>query len=171
MSNYIPNEVKNLTANKQRIIQNVLNDIENNLRKPDHRWRYVVITAILTMSAMLFVFNGIFTEVNQQSTTEVHLELTHPTFYEEQGLLYFQGVTLGDSQSKVIERLGEKYIRDAYEDSSVADFILDYDGIARFYFYQDKLDSIVFMKINHNYFSQLFNDCDGVKFITSSSIR
>ncbi|WP_419959317.1 hypothetical protein [Psychrobacillus sp. BM2] len=169
MNNYIPNEVKDLTTSKQRVMRNVVNEIENTSRKSKHKWKYVVISAILTISAMLFVFNEIFIKNEQQSATEVQLDFTKPTFSEEQGLLYLHGVTLGDSQSKVIERLGKNYTIDDYEDGSVADFILDYDGIARFYFYQDKLDLIIFMKVDEIYFDKLFNEYDGFKFLTSSN--
>lgn len=169
MNNYIPNEVKDLTTSKQRVMRNVVNEIENTSRKSKYKWQYVVITAILTISAMLFVFNEIFIKNEQQYATEVQLDFTKPTFSEEQGLLYLHGVTLGDSQSKVIERLGKNYTIDDYEDGSVADFILDYDGIARFYFYQDKLDLIIFMKVDEIYFDKLFNEYDGFKFLTSSN--
>lgn len=169
MNNYIPNEVKDLTTSKQRVMRNVVNEIENTSRKSKYKWQYVVITAILTISAMLFVFNEIFIKNEQQYATEVQLDFTKPTFSEEQGLLYLHGVTLGDSPSKVIERLGKNYTIDDYEDGSVADFILDYDGIARFYFYQDKLDLIIFMKVDEIYFDKLFNEYDGFKFLTSSN--
>ena len=168
MNNYIPNEVKDLTTNKQRVMRNVINEIENTSRRPKHKWRFVVITAVLTISAIIFVFNQIIMENEQQSATEIQLDFTKPTFSEDQGLLHLHGVTLGDSESKVIERLGENYSIDDYEDGSVADFILDYDGIARFYFYQDKLDSIIFMKVDKIYFDKLFNDYDGFKFLTST---
>ena len=169
MNNYIPNEVKDLTASKQRVMKNVVNKLENTSRTSKHKWRYVVITTILTISAMLFVFNEIFLENEQQTATEVQLDFTKPTFSEEQGLLYLHGVTLGDSQSKVIEHLGENYTIGDYEDGNDADFILDYDGIARFYFYQEKLDSIIFMNVDENFFNKLFNDYNGFKFLTPTS--
>lgn len=166
MNNYIPDEVKDLTTSKQRVMHNVVNELETPSRNTKHKWRYVVITAVLTISAMLFVFNEIFMENDQQSSTEVELDFTKPTFAEEQDLLYLQGVTLGDSQSKVIQRLGKNYTIDDDEDGSDADFILDYDGIARFYFYKDKLESIIFMKVDEIYFDKIFNDYDGFKFLT-----
>lgn len=168
MNNYIPSEVKELTTSKQRVMRNVVNEIEKTSRKSKHKWRYVVFTAVLTMSTMLFVFNEIFMENEQQLATEIQLDFTKPIFSEEQGLLYLHGVTLGDSQSKVIEAFGKNYTIEK-EDGSGADFIIDYDGAARFYFYEDKLDSILFMNVDENYFDQLFNDYDGFKFITSSS--
>ena len=169
MNKYIPTEVKDLTDSKQRVIQNVVKEIDHNQESPKHKWRYIVITAVLTISAMLFVFNEIFMENEQQSATELQLDFTTPTFSEEKGLLYLHGVTLGDSQSKVIENLGENYTIDDYVDGSGADFILDYDGIARFYFYQEKLDSIIFLNIDKSYFDQLFSDYNGFKFVTSTT--
>ena len=41
---------------------------------------------------------------------------------------------------------------------------MDYDGQAKFYFIEDKLDSIVFMNVDEDYFDKLFNDYDGFKF-------
>lgn len=169
MNNYIPSKVKDITASKQRVMQNVINEIENNHRNPKYKWQYALITAVLTISAILFVFNEIFMENEQQTAIEINPDFTKPTFSEVQGLLYLQDVTLGDSQSKVIERLGKNYIIDDYEDGSGADFILDYAGIARFYFYQDKLDSIIFLNLDKTYFDKLFNDYDGFKFRTPTS--
>lgn len=169
MNNYIPEEVKDLTNSKQRVMQNVVNELENTSRKSKLKWRYVVIMAVLTMSAMLFVFNEIWLENVQQSATDLQLDLTKPTFFEEQGFLYLNGVTLGDSQSTVIERLGDNYTVDDHEDGSGADFILDYDGIARFYFYQEKLDSIIFLNVDEGYFDKLFNDYNGFKFLTPTT--
>ena len=168
MNNYIPSKVKDLTASKQRVIQNVINEIENNQRNPKRKWLYVVLSTVLAVSVMLFVFSEIFMKNEQQSANGM-LDITKPTFSENQDLLYLHGVTLGDSQSKVIEALGENYTIDDHEDGSGADFILDYDGIVRFYFYQDKLDSILLMKVDKIYFDKLFDDYGGYKFITSSS--
>ncbi|WP_277586177.1 hypothetical protein [Psychrobacillus antarcticus] len=169
MNKYIPTEVKDLTVSKQRVMRNVVDEIEHNQVKPKYKWRYVVITTILIMIAMLFVLNETFMETEQQSATKLQLDFTKPTFSEEQGLLYLNGVTLGDSQSKVIEHLGENYSVEYQEDGSIADFILDYEGIARFYFYQDKLDSIIFMKVDETYFDNLFNNYNGFKFLTPTS--
>lgn len=169
MNNYIPSKVKDLTTSKQRVMQNVVKEIEHNQEKPKFKWRYVVITAILTISAILFVFNETFMENEQQSAIEVNLDYTKPTFSEVQGLLHLQDVTLGDSQSKVIERLGKNYTIEDFEDGSGADFILDYAGMVRFYFYHDKLDSIIFMNIDKTYFNKLFNDYDGFKFLTTTT--
>ncbi|MFJ7828289.1 hypothetical protein [Psychrobacillus sp. NPDC096623] len=169
MNNYIPNEVKDLRTSKQRVMQNVVDEIENTSRRSKYKWRYVVITAVLTISTILFVFNEIFIENEQQSATEMQLDFTKPSISEDQGLLYLHGVTLGDSQSKVIERLGVNYTVDDFEDGSGADFILDYGDIARFYFYQDKLDSIIFMKVDKTYFDKLFNDYKGFKFLTPTT--
>ncbi|MET0959666.1 MAG: hypothetical protein ABWX58_05010 [Psychrobacillus psychrotolerans] len=168
MNNYIPSKVKDLTASRQRVMRNVLKEVELNKEGPKYKWRYVVIIAILTMSAMLFVLNESFMENEQQSATELQLDLTKPTFSEEQGLLYLNGFTLGDSQSKVIESLGENYSVEYQEDGSIADLILDYDGKAKFYFYNDKLDLIIFQKTDEKYFDKLFNNFDGIKVISST---
>ena len=175
MNKYIPNEVKNLAESKQRVMRNVLNTIENNSRRPKRKWQYGLITAILAMSAMFFLLNEVFNDDNHQSATkppldvtELPLDLTKPTFFTAQGLLYLQGVTLGDSQTRVIERLGEKYTIDNQEDGSVADVILIYDGNARFYFHENKLITILLMNVDENYFDTLFNDYEGVKVNSST---
>ena len=133
MNNFIPNEVKDLTDSKQRVMRNVVNELENK-RRPKRKWQYAVITTVLAMSAMLFIINELFIENEQQPADVLQLDLTQPIFSEEQGLFYLHGVTLGDTQSKVIERFGENYSIDQ-EDDSDSDLILNYDGQARFYFY------------------------------------
>jgi hypothetical protein len=166
MNNYIPTKLKDLTDSKKRVMRNVVNEIDKNSRRPNHKWRYVVVTAAITMSAMLFVLNEILIENEQPSATELHLDLTKPTFTDERGTLYLQGITLGDSHEKVIGVLGDNYTI-VQEDDSEADFIMDYDGQARFYFNEDKLNSAVFMNVDEKYFDELFKDYDGFKFFTS----
>lgn len=169
MNNFIPDEVKDLTASKQRVMRNVINEIGNNERRPKYKWHFALITGALTICVMLFVFNEIFIENEYQSATEHDLDLTKPSFSNKEGLLYLQGVTIGDSQSKVIEHLGENYSVEYQEDGSIADFILDYNGIARFYFYQNQLDSIIWTNIDKIYFDKLFEDYKGFKFLTPTS--
>lgn len=173
MNKYTPSEVKDLTDSKQRVMRNVVNEIKYNSKKTRYKWRYAVIAAVLTMSAMLFVLNETFVEKEQQPATEIvpDLDLTQPTFTEEQGLLYLQGVTLGDPQSKVIEYLGENYTTSDFEAGSRADLVLNYDGNAKVYLYEDKLDSIVFTKVNENYFDKFFNNYAGLKFGTVDDNR
>lgn len=171
MNNYIPNELKDLTISKERVIQNVVSEIQRTSRRPKYTWRYVVISAVLIMSTMLFVFNEVLIENEPQSNelkspTKQHYDLTKPTFTDEQGTLYLLGITLGDSHEKVIGVLGENYTI-VQEDASEADFIMDYDGQARFYFNEDKLNSAVFMNVDKKYFEELFKDYDGFKFFTS----
>lgn len=97
-------------------------------------------------------------------TWELSDAIVQPTFSEEQGLFYLHGLTLGDSKTDVIERFGKKYTKDEQVDGSGADFAFDYNNNARFYFYQDKLDSIRFENVDQNYFEQLFKEYDGIKF-------
>ncbi|WP_339252541.1 hypothetical protein NSQ43_01875 [Sporosarcina sp. FSL W8-0480] len=100
------------------------------------------------------------------SPTNMDIDFAKPTFTEEEGYLYFHGVTLGDSPSKVIERLGDNYII-GQSDGSGSDFLLNYDRQASFHFYNDKLDSIVLIKVDKEYFDELFNHYEGFKFIYS----
>ena len=175
MSNYL-REVKDLTDSKHRVMRNVVNAIETNSRKPKHKWRYVLISAILTIGATLFVLNEILIENEPQPATEINkvtevlLDLEQPTFTEDKGLFYLHGVTLGDSQSRVIELLGENY-KIQQEDGSGADFVMVYDELARFYFYEDKLDWILLKKVDMHYFDQLFKDYAGFKFKTTTDVN
>lgn len=171
MNKFIPTKVQDLTESKQRVIQNVLNEVENSSKRPKHQWRYVLISAVLILSTMLFVFNKVWVE-NEPSSNELHypanqpFDLTKPTFTDKQGTFSLQGITLSDSHEKVIGVLGENYTI-IQEDNSDADYIMDYDGQARFYFKEEKLNSAVFMNVDENFFDELFNDYNGFKFFTS----
>ncbi|MDR4886029.1 hypothetical protein RGU12_00535 [Fredinandcohnia sp. QZ13] len=105
---------------------------------------------------------------DKQQQTELNLH--KPIFSNEKGYLYVHGITLGDSMDKVIERLGEKYSLDE-EDGSGADVILDYNGLARFYFKDKKLDWILLMKVDKKYFNKEFDDYEGSKFTSADSDR
>lgn len=170
MDKFIPTEVKDVTESKKRVMQNVVDEIQNRSKRPKHNWRYVVLAAVVTMSAMLFVINEVLTEnddpsvADQPSPTELDIDLSKPIFSEEQGLFYLDGITLGDSESKVIEVFGENFTV-VQEDDSEADIVMNYEGQVKFYFIEDKLDSIVFMNVDEDYFDRLFNDYGGFKFI------
>ena len=103
---------------------------------------------------------------HHSSSTNLNVDLAKPTFTEEEGYLYLHGVTLGDSPSKVIERLGENYII-GQADGSGSDFLIDYERVASFYFYNDKLNSIILIKVDKDYFDELFTHYEGFKFISS----
>ncbi|MCM3745656.1 hypothetical protein M3193_16130 [Sporosarcina luteola] len=174
MDKFIPTEVKDVTESKKRVMRNVVDEIQNRSKRPKHNWRYVVIAAVVTMSAMLFVLNEVLTDnepsvADQPSPAEIDIDLSKPIFFEEQGLFYLDGITLGDSESKVIEVFGENFTivqeDDSEEDGSEADVVMNYDGQVKFYFINNKLDSIAFMNIDEDYVDKLFNDFDGFKFI------
>lgn len=168
MDKYTPTEIKDLKAIKQRVMRNVVQEIESNSRKPKYRWRFVIISAVLTISAILFMLNQLFI-VDHNSVTKLPIDLTEPTFYEEQGLFYLHGLTLGDSKSKVVRLLGENYTTEFQEDGSNADLILDYGGEARFYFLQEKLILILFTNTDENHFDKLFSEYNGMKFMSDGS--
>ena len=160
--------MRDLTESKQRVMHNVVSEIENNSKRPKHHWRFVAVSLVLLVSTMLFFFN-IENELplnKLQAPIEHHLDLTKPIFTDEQGTLFLQGITLGDSHKKVIGVLGENYSI-IQEDDSKADLIMDYDGQAKFYFDDDKLNSAVFMNVDKNYFNHVYKDYDGFKFFTS----
>ncbi len=167
MNDFIPPKIKNLTESKKRVIQNVESAIENNSGSVKNKWRYVVIATILTMSLMIFVLNEVRTE-NVPSTAEQHIGLSKPAISNEQGMLYLQGITLGDPQSQVIKIFGENYTKE-HEDGSGSDYVMVYEDNMRFYIYQDKIEMILFKKVDKNYFNKLFNNYDGFK-VGSSDI-
>ena len=177
MDNYTPNEIKDLKIIKQRVMQNVVHEIENKSPKPKYKWRFIIISAVFTLCVMFFMLNQIMND-NQHSANVPQFDFTQLEFYEEQGLFFINGFTLGDSKSKVIERLGEKAsteiqvaglsaesgITEIQEDGMGADLILDYKGEARFYFYEDKLFSILLLNTNEERFEKVYNEYTGMKF-------
>lgn len=177
MDNYTPNEIKDLKVMKQRVMQNVVQEIENKSPKQKYRWRFIIISAIFTLSMIFFMLNQIMSD-NQHSANTPQLDFTQPQFYEEQGLFYLNGFTLGDSKSDVVERLGEKNLTEIrvaeliadselteiQEDGNGADFILDYKGEARFYFYDEKLFSMLLLNTNEVQFEKIYNAYNGMKF-------
>lgn len=176
MDNYTPNEIKDLKIMKQRVMQNVVHEIENKPTKPKYRWRFIMISAIFTLCVMFFMLNQVTNDV-QQSANIQQFDFTQPQFYEEQGLFYLNGFTLGDSKTKVIDRLGEvateiqvagliaeSGITEIQEDGMGADLILDYKGDARFYFYEDKLFSILLLNTNEEKFEKIYQEYTGMKF-------
>ncbi|NME05273.1 hypothetical protein [Psychrobacillus sp. BL-248-WT-3] len=168
MKKFIPTKMRDLTKSKQQVMQNVVNDIENNSKRPKHQWRFVAVSFVLLVSTPLFFFN-IENELPSnklQAPIEHHLDLAKPIFTDEQGTIFLQGITLGDSHKKVKGVLGENYTI-VQEDDSEADLIMDYGGQSRFYFDDDKLNSAVFMNVDKKYFNQVFKDYDGFKFFTS----
>ncbi|MCM3712173.1 hypothetical protein [Sporosarcina luteola] len=173
MDKFIPTEVKDITDSKKRVMRNVVEEIQNRSKRRKHNWRYIIIGAVVTMSAMLFVINEVLTEnepsvAEQPSPTKIDIDLSKPIFSEEQGVFYLEGITLGDSQAKVIEVYGENFTivqeDDSEEDGSEADVVMNYEGQAEFSFIEDKLDSIVFVNVDEDYFNKLFNDYGGFKF-------
>ncbi|MCH1626768.1 hypothetical protein [Fredinandcohnia quinoae] len=175
MNHNIFPELKNVTKSKQRVMKNVLQELENTSRTRKHKLRYVLLSTILTVCTMFLVLNEISIKNKQitskeQSPTEMHSDLLKPTFSNKQGHLYLHGITLGDSKEKVIERLGGKYLIEQ-EDGSGADFVMEYDGVARFYIIKDKVNHILLMKVDKKYFDQLFANYEGFKFGSSSDDR
>ncbi|WP_107942929.1 MULTISPECIES: hypothetical protein [Metasolibacillus] len=165
MNNYTPTEIKDLQAIKQRVMHNVLQEIERGPQKPIYKWRFIMLSAILTISSILFIVNQMF--IIDKHATKV--DLTEPIFYEEQGLFYLHGITLGDSPSKLMETLGENYTTEFFEDGNNADLILDYEGDARFYFVQGKLKSLILMGVDERRFDEVFTHYNGTKFTNNDT--
>ena len=163
MDNYTPKELNNIKAMKQRVMKNVVQEIEINTQKPKSRWGVVMLTAVLTVSSIFFLINQLIIS-DQHSVKNDSIDFTQPLFEDKQGRFYLHGITLGDSKSKVVELIRENYTTDFQEDGSGADFTLDYNGDARFYFYEDKLFRILFLNTNEDAFQKVFKDYNGMKF-------
>ncbi|MEH7380872.1 hypothetical protein V7138_10365 [Bacillus sp. JJ1533] len=117
---------------------------------------------------MLFLLTVIFVSgcthnnlADKQQPRELNLH--KPAFSNEKGYLHVHGITLGDSMDRIIDRLGEKYAIEE-EDGSGADEVFDYNGLARFYFIDKKVDMIVLTKVDKKYFNKVFDDYEGSKF-------
>lgn len=171
MNNFIPNELKDVTKSKERIMRNVVNDIQHKPKRSKHHWTYGVLAAVFTISVTLFILNEVVIKnepsiVEQPPPTNQSIDGSKPTVFEEQGLFYMSGVTLGDSQSTVIEVFGEDFtLLNEQADGSEADFVMDYGGQMRVSFIDDKVESIEFTHVDEAYFDTLFHAYDGFKFI------
>ncbi|MEK4628443.1 MAG: hypothetical protein ABS944_04145 [Solibacillus sp.] len=163
MDNYTPKELNDITDMKQRVMQNVVQEIEINKQTRKTRWGIIMLTTVLTVSAMFFLFNQLFIS-EQHSATNGTNDFTQPLFEDKQGRFYLHGITLGVTKSTVVERLGEKYTTDYEEDGSGADYALDYNGDARFYFYEDRLIRILFLNTYEDAFEKTYKDYNGMKF-------
>ncbi|MBY0123796.1 hypothetical protein [Bacillus sp. S/N-304-OC-R1] len=176
MNKYFYREVRKLIESKKRVMNNVMHELTHTSKTPKHKRSYVVLTLVLAISIMFLVLykilieNEQITATEQQSQIEMHSILKKTTFFLKQGNLYIHGIALGDSQESVIELLGEKYSIEQ-EDGSGADFVMDYDGVARYYLREDKLFQIVLMKVDKKYFYHLFADYEGFKFPSSHSLK
>ncbi|MEC1177681.1 hypothetical protein P9B03_04225 [Metasolibacillus meyeri] len=160
MNNYTPTEIKDLQAIKQRVMDNVLQEIEHSPRKSTGSWRFIVLSGILTISSIFFIVNQVF--IVDKNATKV--DFTEPVFLEEQGLFYLHGVTLGDSPSRIIETLGKNYTTEYFEDGSNADLIFDYEGHLRLYFIEEELRTLILMGVNEERFDEVFTHYNGTKF-------
>lgn len=167
MNNYTPNELNDLDAMKQRVMHNVVQQVENSSPKPKSKWGVVMLTTVLTVSAMLFLFNQLFI-VNEHSATPHPIDFTQPLIEDKQGIFYVHGITLGVPKTTVVERLGEKSLTEIQEDGSGADLILDYNGDALFYFYEEELFRILLLNTNENAFAKLYNAYNGIKFTSNT---
>lgn len=75
---------------------------------------------------------------------------------EENGVFYFNGITLGDSKSKVIEILGENYIED-YDDVINAHVILEYENLFVFLNKELLVSKIKIPSFEEHYYEDIFD--------------
>lgn len=169
MNNYIPDELKDLSKSETRVIQNVIHHIEGEVSRENFLWRQVSITAMVAVIAILLVVSQLNLPKESLNAAQVSLDWERPIFSEQEGLLYIQQVTLGDSKSKVMKQLGEGYVEETPEDGIVADSVFNYNDQARFYFYEGKLDLVVITNVDKTHFDNLFDQYEGVKFVSYES--
>lgn len=164
MNKFLPNEVKNLSDNKERVIQNVMNRIETQQTKQIKNWQFGLVAVLLATVVVFFVIGQIPADT-QQTTSEIVIE--HPIFTEENGKYYLYGVTLNDSKSTVIEKLGENYKEDPDTGNSGtgADSILVFEEL-KVHFFEDKVILLEIQKMNENSFDEIFDQYQGEKFIS-----
>lgn len=161
MNKYVPNEVKDLSSSKERVMRNVINGLENQTKKSKFGWRYGLMTAFCAVTAVFFVLIQ-FSGSKEQAGSVLN---GGPTiFTEEQGEYYLYGVTLGNSKSEVIEKLGENYIDVFYLDGSGADSILEYNNV-EVHLVKDEVFMISIPRMNESDYEKMFNEYDGEKFV------
>lgn len=169
MNDYIPERLKDLSKNEKRVIQRVIERIEIKPKRQKYMWGHIVLTVLILIMPILFTINEFYIEDHDIASTKSSVDFTKPLFSETDGRIYISGISLGDASSSVIGLLGKNYTKEYQEDGSAADLILDYQGQARFYFYEDKLDSIIILELDEEYFENVYHNYDGIKFISYES--
>lgn len=146
---------------EEELMPNVIQEAE----KPrKNRWVIYLLTALLAV-VILYSINQLFNNT-KLSTITPPIDFTQPMFEEKEGRFYMQGVTIGDTKEKIVALFGENALKEYEEDGSGADYILDYNGDARFYFYEGKLFLMILLNTNEEAFTHLYDTYSGHKFTT-----
>ncbi|MBO0587599.1 MULTISPECIES: hypothetical protein [unclassified Sporosarcina] len=107
---------------------------------------------------MLIVSGCQSVDSNFKDIKEIEEELPeNEIFTEENGFYYIYGVTLNDSKSRVIEKMGKEFkeIFDSEVNVTGADSILEYSN-SSFHFYREKLIFVMVEELDVEYYDNLF---------------
>lgn len=198
MNKFLPPELKDLSESRKRVMQNVMEKVESSPAKRKWKWPYTAMTAAILASAMFFVLQVTMnkedgkpasdTEIPQieggepvdsvdspkdekksKDEGEVALDLSKPTFINNEGVFTVNGITVRDMQADVINHLGQSYTLEDDLDGSGADMAMNYDNQIIVYFYKDKMDSILFLDMDEEHARQIFMDATEVKFMSGET--
>lgn len=189
MNKFLPPELKDLSDSKKRVMQNVTETSETRTVKRKWKWPYTAMTAVMLASTMFFVFQvtvnkedgqpGSDTEVPQiegekpvespGDVGEATIDLSKPTFINNEGVFTVNGITVGDTQEDVINQLGESYTQDDNVDAPGADMAMYYDNQINVFFYKDKVESILVLGMNEDHARQIYVDTAEIKFMSDTT--
>jgi hypothetical protein len=126
-------------------------------------WMIILLSIVITSGC-----KSVEGESNNTKNTgdEDLINVENTIFTEELGEYYLYGITLGDSKSEVIERLGENYkdVFDPETNGSGADSILEYNNLS-VHLFEDKVFLISIPRMDEGYYEKTFNEYDGDKFV------
>lgn len=198
MNNFLPPGLKDLTDSKERVMERVMKKVELSPRKQKPKWIYAAMTATLLVSSMFFVIQvtmnnedgkqGSDTDITQiggdkspkppadeekiedpKDVGEAAVDLSKPTFTNDEGVFRLNGITVGDTQEDVIRQLGDSYTTVDDLDGSGADLGMNYDNQLIVYFYQDKVKSILLLNMDEEHSRQMYMDVAGIKFMSGTT--
>ena len=125
-------------------------------------WIIILLSIVITSGCQP---DGEESNTTKNAGGEELMNVENAVFSEEQGIYYLYGVTLGDSKSEVIEKLGEDYkdVFDPEHNCTEADSVLEYDNLC-VHLFEDKV-LISIPRMDESYYEKIFNEYDGEKFV------
>jgi len=189
MNNFLPPELKDLSASKKRVMQKVTSQMENKVRQPKRKWPAILMTGIIVSCIMVFAFQTVLDVQNPSSEIDKDLpldtrdthpreespetvdELAKPSVTMELGSFYLNGITMGDSPGHVIDRLGEGYTLISDLDGTGADVGLNYSNRLKVFFYKNQVDTLFLTEVDPQVAEQIYRDYEGIKFLSDDTIR
>lgn len=198
MNKFLPPELKDLSDSKKRVMENVTETLVTRPAKRKLKWQYAAMTAAVLASALFFVFQVTMNKEEGKPTTdtevpqikgekpvdsvespedeekpiddgEVMLDLSKPTFTNEEGVFIVNGITVKDTQEDVINQLGESYTLVDNLDAPGADMAMNYDNRIMVFFYKDKVESILVLDMDEEHARQIYMDTAEIKFMSDTT--